>query len=140
MSYIEKNLEDGEQILAKAHIHWWFNLKGFGLPNAFNQLWITDRRMLQKSGILSARTQSINLGNLEAKDVEQSLWGRMFGFGDLLVYGTGGQAFRFENITNPSEISRTIGKAAAAYSKTRKGFAEAGVSGKGKATTGDVRQ
>jgi uncharacterized membrane protein YdbT with pleckstrin-like domain len=113
MSYISRNLEPDERVLARARYHWWVNLRSLGLLNMFDHLWITDRRILHKTGILAARTQSIHLALLESKDVEQSVWGRIFGFGDLIPHGSGDMTMRFRNIADPVGISRAIGRAAA---------------------------
>ena len=113
MSYISRNLEPDERVLARARYHWWVNLRSLGLLNMFDHLWITDRRILHKTGVLSARTQSMSLAQLESKDVEQSLWGRIFGFGDIVLHGSGYMVMRFRNIADPVEISRAIGRAAA---------------------------
>jgi len=110
MSYITEHLEHDERIIAKARYHRWFDLRQFGLLNMFNQVWVTDRRILHKSGILAARTQSISLAQIESKDVEQSVWGRIFGYGDLVIHGSGHMMFRFENLANPTAFARAIGR------------------------------
>ena len=115
MSYISRNLEPDERVLARARYHWWVNLRSLGLLNMFDHLWITDRRILHKTGVLAAQTRSISLAQLESKDVEQSLWGRIFGFGDLVLHGSGDMTMRFRNIADPVEISRAIGRAAAEW-------------------------
>lgn len=111
MSYIVKSLENDEIVIARARYHWWFNLKSFFLLNRFNQVWVTDRRIVQRDGIIAVRTQSISLGQIESKDVEQSAWGRIFGFGDLIIRGSGQMIFRFEHISNPMAVSQAIGRA-----------------------------
>lgn len=112
-NYIENELEPGEIVYLRAHYHWWFNLRSLGLLNAFNHLMVTDRRILQKTGILSACTHSIALTKIESKDVEQGVLGRLFGFGDVIVQGSGGKVFRYENIAAPTTLSRAIGRAMA---------------------------
>ena len=111
--YIDRNLEPDEQVLIRARFHWYFNLRSMGMLNAFTHLLVTDRRVMKKTGILSARTQSIALSQIESKDVEQSAWGRLFGFGDIVIHGSGGKVFRFENLADPTAISRAVGRAVA---------------------------
>ena len=111
--YIDRNLEPDEQVVVRARFHWFFNLKSLGMLNAFTHLLVTDRRVLKKTGILSARTQSIALSQIESKDVEQSTWGRLFGFGDVVIHGSGGKVFRFENLADPTAVSRAVGRAVA---------------------------
>ena len=113
MSYISRNLESAERVLARAQYHWWVNLRSLGFLNMFDHLWIPDQRILHKVVVLSARTPSIRLVLLESKDVEQSLWDRFFGFGDILLHGSGDMTMRFRNIADPLDISRAIRRSVA---------------------------
>src|SRR5260221_530530 len=51
---------------------------------------VTDRRIIIKLGILSVRSIELMLPKVEAIAVTQSMWGRMFGYGDIVVTGSGG--------------------------------------------------
>ena len=44
------------------------------------------------------------LAQVGSRDIDQSIWGRLFGFGDLLVCGSGGKEFRICNIADPHEL------------------------------------
>jgi hypothetical protein len=112
MRYLDYILEPNEIVLCRAHRHWWFNLRSGGLHNVFNHFLVTDRRVLEKTGIFAARTRSLALSQIESKDVEQSLWGRVFGFGDLLLHGAGGKEVCVRNLADPNGIARIIGHAA----------------------------
>jgi len=74
---------------------------------------ITDRRILTKTGILATRTQSMRLGQIESKDVSQSVAGRLLGYGDVIVAGSGGKTFTFEDLSRPLAVSAAIGRAMA---------------------------
>jgi hypothetical protein len=123
MHALDHVLEPDETILCRTRCHWWFNLRSGCLDNLFNHFVVTDRRVIEKTGILSARTRSMALAQIESKDVEQSAWGRLFGFGDLLLHGSGGQEVRIRNLADPNRVARAIGRAAAALR------AEGGVGG-----------
>ncbi len=109
MDAITRSLMPGEKVRYRARYHWWFNLRSLGLLNAFDKLVITDRRILSKTGIIASRTHSVTLTRIEAKDVEQSVWGRVFGFGDVLIHGVGGTTTRYANLARPTEFARAIG-------------------------------
>lgn len=106
-------LEPGERLLCRARVHWWFNLRSFGLRNLFEHILVTDRRILEKTGILAVSTRSLALDQIETRDLRQTVWGRIFGFGDLELHGSGGQVIEITEIRDPLGIARAIGRAAA---------------------------
>ena len=111
-AYIDHCLEPEERIVLRARHHWLTNLKSFGLLNMFTGLVVTDRRIVRKTGILSTRTQSMGLDQIESKDVHQTIAGRILGYGDVIVQGSGGKIFTFLDLARPVVVSRTIGRAA----------------------------
>jgi uncharacterized membrane protein YdbT with pleckstrin-like domain len=50
---------------------------------------ITNRRIIYKRGFIRRHTIEINMDKVESVDVDQSLLGRLFNFGDVIVRGTG---------------------------------------------------
>jgi uncharacterized membrane protein YdbT with pleckstrin-like domain len=54
------------------------------------ELAITDRRVIYKAGLLRRHTIEINRSKVETVGVNQSILGRMLGFGTVVVRGTGG--------------------------------------------------
>jgi len=65
------------------------------------ELAVTDHRVIYKTGILSRRTIEMNRSKIESVDVEQSITGRLFGYGTIIVRGTGGSLEPFPNIADP---------------------------------------
>jgi uncharacterized membrane protein YdbT with pleckstrin-like domain len=65
---------------------------------------VTDRRVLVKVGILARRSVEIMLSKIESITVDQSLAGRIFGFGTIVVRGTGGTPEPFATIAHPLEF------------------------------------
>ncbi|MDE2351021.1 MAG: PH domain-containing protein, partial [Alphaproteobacteria bacterium] len=53
-------------------------------------------------------TNEIALPNIEGVKVEQSFWGRLFGFGRVRIEGTGVDAVELPTIANPVEFRRAI--------------------------------
>lgn len=127
-------LEPGERLICRARVHWWFNLRSFGLRNLFEHVLVTDRRILEKTGVLAITTRSLALDQIETRDVRQSVWGRLFGFGDLELHGSGGQVMEITDIRNPLSVAQAIGRAAA----DRRARATAGSSPHRSAATGPV--
>jgi Bacterial PH domain len=115
MPYIDTVLEADEEVLCRPRYHWWWNLRSFGLLNAFNHILITDRRVLKKTGILAVSVDSMAYSQMESRDLDQSITGRLFGYGDLHIFGSGGKSFLFNHLRDPATVSREIGRAAALH-------------------------
>ena len=69
---------------------------------------VTTKRVIIKVGLLRRRTLELLLRQVEAISVEQSLSGRLFGYGSLTLTGTGGVKELFHNISSPLEFRRQI--------------------------------
>ena len=65
------------------------------------ELAVTDHRVIYKSGLLSRHTIEMNRDKVESVDVDQSLLGRIFGYGTVVVRGTGGSLEPIRNIGDP---------------------------------------
>jgi uncharacterized membrane protein YdbT with pleckstrin-like domain len=50
---------------------------------------VTDRRVIYKTGLIQRHTIEINIDKIESADVDQSILGRIFGFGSITIRGTG---------------------------------------------------
>jgi uncharacterized membrane protein YdbT with pleckstrin-like domain len=65
------------------------------------ELAVTDHRVIYKSGLLSRHTIEMNRDKVESVDVDQSLLGRILGYGTVIVRGTGGSLEPIRNIGDP---------------------------------------
>jgi len=65
------------------------------------ELAVTDHRVIYKSGLLSRHTIEMNRDKVESVDVDQSLLGRILGYGTVVVRGTGGSLEPIRNIGDP---------------------------------------
>jgi uncharacterized membrane protein YdbT with pleckstrin-like domain len=54
------------------------------------ELAVTDRRVIFKTGILQRHSMEMNRSKVETVGVDQSILGRMLGYGTVIVRGTGG--------------------------------------------------
>lgn len=69
---------------------------------------VTNKRVLVKVGIMSRRSIEIMLSKIESVRVDQSVMGRIFGFGTIVVRGVGGTPEPFAEIAHPLELRRHI--------------------------------
>jgi uncharacterized membrane protein YdbT with pleckstrin-like domain len=60
------------------------------IRRATTELAVTDRRVIYKAGLLRRHTIEINRSKVETVGVNQSVAGRLLGFGTVVVRGTGG--------------------------------------------------
>jgi uncharacterized membrane protein YdbT with pleckstrin-like domain len=72
------------------------------------EMGVTNKRVVVKRGILSRRTFELLLSQIEGILVEESFMGRMFGFGTVIIRGTGGSPETFARIAHPLEFRRQV--------------------------------
>ena len=69
---------------------------------------VTDRRVIFKRGLLARHTVEMNVSKIETVDVEQGLGGRIWGYGTLLIRGTGAGFEPLEDVGSPLRIRNAI--------------------------------
>jgi uncharacterized membrane protein YdbT with pleckstrin-like domain len=60
------------------------------IQRATTELAVTDRRVIYKVGIFQRHTMEMNRSKVETVGVDQSILGRLLGYGTVVVRGTGG--------------------------------------------------
>jgi uncharacterized membrane protein YdbT with pleckstrin-like domain len=78
------------------------------IRRASTELAVTDHRVIFKRGIVSRYTIEMARSKVESVDVEQSIGGRIFNYGTILVRGTGGSLEPFRNIEDPLRLRSAI--------------------------------
>ena len=69
---------------------------------------VTNRRLVLKVGVLSRRIVELQLSKVEAIAVDQNLLGRIFGYGNIVVTGTGGTKESFRTVSGPLNFRRAV--------------------------------
>ncbi len=72
------------------------------------ELGVTNKRMIVKVGFVRRRTLELLLRQVEALAVDQTLGGRMLGYGTITLSGTGGVREIFHRVREPLELRRRI--------------------------------
>ena len=72
------------------------------------ELGVTNKRMIVKVGFVRRRTLELLLRQVEALSVDQTLGGRMLGYGTITLSGTGGVREIFHRVREPLELRRRI--------------------------------
>ena len=81
---------------------------------------VTTYRFVYKTGLISRNTKEVSLNNIEEVIFQQSVWGRLFGYGQIILRGTGVGVIELPNIDNPLELRRTIEDARSKSRSVRK--------------------
>jgi membrane protein YdbS with pleckstrin-like domain len=69
---------------------------------------VTTKRVLIKQGIFGRRTLELLLQKVESITVEEPMMGRMFGYGTVVIRGTGGTPEPFDRIASPLVFRRQV--------------------------------
>lgn len=69
---------------------------------------VTDRRVIYKRGFIKRHTAEMNMDKVESVDVDQSMLGRMLGYGTIHVLGTGQGIEHLHRIAHPIELRNAI--------------------------------
>ncbi|HSH78670.1 MAG TPA: PH domain-containing protein [Herpetosiphonaceae bacterium] len=77
---------------------------------------VTDRRVLQLKGVINKRVLDSSLEKINDVELQQSLFGRMFGYGTIEILTASEEAInRMEAIAQPLEFKRAMQDARARY-------------------------
>jgi len=69
---------------------------------------VTNKRVLFKEGVLSTRSIELLLAKVEAITVTQGLMGKMLGYGEIVITGSGGTHESFADIQAPFDFRRAV--------------------------------
>jgi uncharacterized membrane protein YdbT with pleckstrin-like domain len=69
---------------------------------------VTDRRVIIKTGMTSRRSLEIMLAKVESIGINETLMGRLLGYGTVVIHGTGGTPEPFTKIAHPSEFRMAV--------------------------------
>jgi uncharacterized membrane protein YdbT with pleckstrin-like domain len=75
---------------------------------ASSEFAVTNKRVIIKVGVLRRRTVEMLNTKVEAVAVNQGILGRIFGYGNIVVTGTGGTNEPFNGISSPLEFRRAV--------------------------------
>jgi len=123
MAYIDESLSAGEEISSLFRQHWvvripmilWLLLV-ITLPLAiyeylrvrYTELGVTNKRVIYKTGIISRKSEEMKLASIETVEIDQSVIGRMLGYGTVKVTGRGTSDVVFRTVDDPMAVKRAI--------------------------------
>ena len=72
------------------------------------ELAVTTKRVIAKRGLIRRETVELFLGRTETILVDQSVLGRLLGYGSISVGGVGGRTAHIRNVINPLGFRRAV--------------------------------
>jgi hypothetical protein len=82
-------------------------LMGMVRRNA-TEMAVTNRRVVIKTGLVSRKTIEMLLNKVESIEVSETAFGRMLGYGTIVVIGTGGTPEPFQKVAHPLEFRSQV--------------------------------
>ncbi|MGB2679279.1 MAG: PH domain-containing protein [Candidatus Acidiferrum sp.] len=82
-------------------------LMGMVRRNA-TEMTVTNRRVVIKTGLVSRKTIEMLLNKVESIEVSETAFGRMLGYGTIVVIGTGGTPEPFHKVAHPLEFRSQV--------------------------------
>lgn len=76
-----------------------------------SELAVTERRVIAKFGLIRRHTFEISIPRIETIEINQTILGRIFNFGIVLIKGTGSGIIPLPSIDAPLEFQRAVGVA-----------------------------
>jgi uncharacterized membrane protein YdbT with pleckstrin-like domain len=83
-------------------------LLGAAIRQSATELAITNRRLIAKYGFISRMTSEIMINRVTGVNFEQTVLGRIFGYGTILVHGQGGDVSPFDVVSDPQGFTHAI--------------------------------
>jgi uncharacterized membrane protein YdbT with pleckstrin-like domain len=75
---------------------------------ATSEFAVTNKRVIVKVGLIYRQTLELVLTKVETIGVEQTILGRVFDFGTIIITGTGGTKEPFKDIASPLQFREQV--------------------------------
>ena len=78
---------------------------------------ITNQRIIAKTGFIRRNTIEMLLAKTESVRVDQGIFGRLLGYGTVIVVGTGGSKEKVFPVDNPMKVRKIMNRVIEEYHK-----------------------
>jgi uncharacterized membrane protein YdbT with pleckstrin-like domain len=83
-------------------------LLGAYMRQTSTELVITNKRLIAKYGVISRATFEILANRITGANFDQTVLGRVLGFGTILVHGAGGEVSPIDHVADPQLFYRAL--------------------------------
>lgn len=84
------------------------SLLGTAVTRASTEIAVTTKRVIHKRGLVWRKSMEMNVEKVESVDVDQSILGRMLGYGTITIKGTGSASEPLTGIEDPLRFRSAI--------------------------------
>ena len=78
------------------------------LELVFTEYGVTNNRIITKTGIISRSTEEMKLSKIETVEIKQGILGRILGYGNVVISGTGSSNVIIATVSNPIYVKKKI--------------------------------
>ncbi len=116
-SYVNNNLSRDEKVIYEAHYHWKIWIEPSSIFTLFlrpliktktDEFVITNKRVIMKTGLISRNIFEMTSSHIESINVDQTIMGRIFNYGTVIIVGSGGTRESFADIAAPVKFRRAF--------------------------------
>lgn len=127
MSYLTRRFADGEEVVYEGRFNFmqklwpWLALLVLGILVIGIVIWaaalirmrttrmlVTNRRVMLKRGFWAIHVDELTLSSIEGAEIDQGLFGRIFGFGKLTLRGRGDTHLHFPSMDRPGKFRAAV--------------------------------
>lgn len=83
-------------------------LLGAYVRQTSTEIVITNKRLIAKYGFISRATFEILANRITGANFDQTIFGRLLGYGTILVHGAGGEVSPIDQVSNPQLFYRAL--------------------------------
>lgn len=83
------------------------------IPIWTTEIGVTNQRVIYKTGLMQRETDELQLNSVEQVELDQSILGRVFGYGILRISGTGQEEILLPALANPLDLRKALQEAMA---------------------------
>ena len=94
----------GAAVLVVAAVVWFVQW----VKSRTSEFAVTNKRVIIKVGLIRRDTLELLLNKVESIGVDQTVTGRIVGYGSIVVVGTGGTLETFRNIARPLDFRKQV--------------------------------
>jgi uncharacterized membrane protein YdbT with pleckstrin-like domain len=81
------------------------------VPIWTTEIGVTNQRIIYKTGFISRATSELQLRSIEEVNMQQDIAGRIFGYGKILIHGTGAEDIKLPNLGDPLMLRKALQEA-----------------------------
>ncbi len=116
-SYVNNNLSRDEKVIYEAHYHWKIWIEASSIFSLFirpliktktDEFVITNKRIIMKTGVISRNIFEMTASHIESINVDQTIMGRIFNYGTVIIVGSGGTRESFPDIAAPVKFRQAF--------------------------------